>query len=56
MVGVIAMLLSSNAAWADNTPITNDGIGKVKLGAIISKLPGSVDGVYDRDCRLMFSI
>ena len=48
MVGFIAMLLSSNAAWADNTPITNDGIGKVKLGTTISKLPDSVVGVYDR--------
>ena len=48
MVGFIAILLSSVAAWAENTPITNDGIGKVKIGATISKLPDSVDGVYDR--------
>ena len=49
IVVLFSVLLSPVVAWANNTPpITNVGIGKVKLGATITKLPSSVKGVYDR--------
>ncbi|MBQ9583674.1 MAG: hypothetical protein IJR25_05055 [Bacteroidales bacterium] len=48
IVGLIALLLSPVAMRAANTHITNEGIGKVKIGATISKLPDSINGVYDR--------
>lgn len=48
-VMVMALFLSLETMWAANIPyITNRGIGKVKIGATISKLPNSIDGVYDR--------
>lgn len=42
------MLCLSPIVLADNTSITSVGIGKVKTGAAISKLPKQIAGVYDK--------
>lgn len=42
------MLCLSPVVLADNTSITSAGIGKVKTGATISKLPKLIAGVYDK--------
>lgn len=48
VIGALAILFSSTFALAGNDSITNTGIGKVKLGATISKLPEAIDGLYDK--------
>jgi len=48
LIGVFACLFNLSSARADNTIITATGIGKVKLGSNISKLPKAIDGLYDR--------
>lgn len=42
------MLFLPPVVFADNNVITSSGIGKVKTGASISKLPKQIPGVYDK--------
>ena len=45
---VCSMLCLSSVVWADNNSITAAGIGQVKTGASISKLPKQIAGIYDK--------
>lgn len=45
---VLSMLFLSPVVFADNNSISSSGIGKVKTGASISKLPKQIPGVYDK--------
>ncbi len=47
-IGMLSMLYLSPVVLADNISITSAGIGKVKTGAVISKLPKQIAGVYDK--------
>ena len=45
---VCSTLCLSSVVWADNNSITAAGIGQVKTGASISKLPKQIAGIYDK--------
>ena len=46
--GLLSMLILSPAVFADNASLTSSGIGNVKTGTLISKLPKKMAGVYDK--------
>lgn len=47
-LGMLSMLFLAPIVHADDHSITSSGIGKVKTGGSISKLPKQITGVYDK--------
>ena len=44
----VLLILTSANLRADNNNITKTGIGEIQIGAVISSLPNSLSGVYDK--------